>query len=108
MSVQHAAVSTTLAQVMAFLVNKVLTQEPAKGLYIFFPDAVHLLVDMMRCNHHIGAACSRIHHAGLSKTIPRFIVAFFAILHFVATGVRGVFFTLLLSGLLDNCRIFLR
>ena len=34
----------------------------------FYPDAVQLLVDRMKRNNHVGAACGRIHPIGSGKS----------------------------------------
>jgi hypothetical protein len=36
----------------------------------FQPHAVHLLIDLMKKNHNLGAACGRIHPIGTGKFRP--------------------------------------
>ena len=45
----------------------------------FQPEAVSLLVDLMKKNKNLGAACGRIHPVGSGKSVSRNIFKVFAI-----------------------------
>nr|KAG5714920.1 hypothetical protein BaRGS_000408 [Batillaria attramentaria] len=62
----------------------------------FYPDAVQLLVDRMRRNHHVGAACGRIHPIG-SGVMVWYQKFEYAVSHWLQKAAEHVFGCVLCS-----------